>query len=421
MIKASFKPLLTSLILLISLHSISYADFYVIPVAKKGFVDTSSGDATANDILMDKKVWVDGAEVTGNIEIMTGDNASTVQLYPIDGPIKLLVPEGYYDGSGAVVTATESEITGLDADLSASNIKSGVTIFGVYGSITPASGNAADGDVLSGQTYSNSSGSSTGTMPDNEEDNESSAQGYTGGIIKFTAPTGFYDGDDTITATEAQIRALDADITSTNIASGINIFGQAGDSNVVDTSSGDAGVGDIAKNKKAWVNGSEVTGIKYGGYTCTGTLNGTRWCNNLNGTVTDLSNGLVWLKFTGCIGAKKWIDSTTWNDAQTESTRLYDGATGFTYSDCILSDGSVEGNWRLPTKTELIALTTGIEPVSSGTTRAFDWIAPECYWSSTTYKYDVSGIWCVSLVDASVKYEFKSGTPLYVWPVRGGQ
>lgn len=54
--------------------------------------------------------------------------------------------------------------------------------------------------------------------------------------------------------------AGDPDLVAANIKSGVNIFGINGDSNVVDTSGGDAVASDIVKGKKAYAKGSLVTG-----------------------------------------------------------------------------------------------------------------------------------------------------------------
>ena len=54
--------------------------------------------------------------------------------------------------------------------------------------------------------------------------------------------------------------AGDADLVTGNIKSGANIFGVAGKTQVVDTTSGDAGAGQILAGKKAWVDGVEITG-----------------------------------------------------------------------------------------------------------------------------------------------------------------
>lgn len=52
----------------------------------------------------------------------------------------------------------------------------------------------------------------------------------------------------------------DTDLVTNNIKSGVNIFGVAGNSNVVDTSAGDATAAQILSGKKAYVDGSLVTG-----------------------------------------------------------------------------------------------------------------------------------------------------------------
>ncbi len=55
----------------------------------------------------------------------------------------------------------------------------------------------------------------------------------------------------------------DAYLVSGNIKSGVNIFGVAGSSNVVDTSTGDAAAGDIANDKIAFSAGSQITGSMF--------------------------------------------------------------------------------------------------------------------------------------------------------------
>jgi hypothetical protein len=187
---------------------------------------------------------------------------------------------------------------------------------------------------------------------------------------------------------------------------------------------------EVANGKKYWslrTDGSGgsswglETGQLYGGCTCSGTLNGTRWCDNGDGTVTDLLgyNGkgqcLVWLQNANCIGTKKWANDSTWDDAQTASGILQDG-------DCGLSDGSVNGDWRLPTKSELVAITdaSGTEYVRSGTPRAFTGVQSGYYWSSTTHPIFTTRAWFVYLLNGLVYYDLKTLTS-YVWPVRGGQ
>ena len=88
--------------------------------------------------------------------------------------------------------------------------------------------------------------------------------------------------------------------------------------------------------------------------TCKGTLYAGRWCDNGDGTVTDLTTCLVWLQKADWGGSRKWEDCTTHDDANTQAGILEDGT-----ADANLSDGSVAGDWRLPTKTELNGLVNG--------------------------------------------------------------
>jgi hypothetical protein len=58
-----------------------------------------------------------------------------------------------------------------------------------------------------------------------------------------------------------------------------------------------------------------------------------------NGTVTDATTGLIWLKKADC------LPETNWKAANQSAAELKAG-------DCGLTDGSLPGDWRLPTKTE---------------------------------------------------------------------
>jgi hypothetical protein len=142
-----------------------------------------------------------------------------------------------------------------------------------------------------------------------------------------------------------------------------------------------------------------------------------RWCDNKDGTVTDMTTGLVWLQQADWGGEKPWEDCTTHNDAHTRAGTLYDGLPS---GDADLTDDSVEGDWRLPTLEELKALTTTDtdEFVSSGGMRAFSGVRSAYYWSSTA-RSDITGVaWDVHLSNGSVFYDDKS-IHYNVWPVRG--
>jgi hypothetical protein len=94
------------------------------------------------------------------------------------------------------------------------------------------------------------------------------------------------------------LSVVDTNLTSGNIRAGTTIFGVSGNSNVVDTSSGDALESKLAMGAKAWVKGQLVTGRLSGG-TYVSPSTGTwsplgRWCNRGDGTVVDTETGLIW-------------------------------------------------------------------------------------------------------------------------------
>jgi len=158
--------------------------------------------------------------------------------------------------------------------------------------------------------------------------------------------------------------------------------------------------------------------------TCKGTLVGTRWCDNGDGTVTDMTTCLVWLKKADWGGSKKCEDCTTHDDAHTRAGLLCAGGiimAGDTSAN--LHDGSVVGDWRLPTKTELYELTHGRYPVEFPSPRAFTGLGQftSFYWTSTT---------CGILLgndSARAIYVRNGGISAFlkneeclVWPVRSG-
>ena len=155
--------------------------------------------------------------------------------------------------------------------------------------------------------------------------------------------------------------------------------------------------------------------------TCKGTLYENRWCDNGDGTVTDLTTCLVWLQKADWGGLKPWREEGDWthnDDANTRAGILKDGT-----ADANLSDGSVAGDWRLPTKTELVGLVNG-EPnlrCLSGPCDlyGFTGLQSSYYWSSSTYAGGTDYAWYVYLSDGDVNVGNKSGST-YVWPVRSG-
>jgi hypothetical protein len=140
---------------------------------------------------------------------------------------------------------------------------------------------------------------------------------------------------------------------------------------------------------------------------CAGILVGTRWCDNENGTVTDLMSGLVWLKNANCFEPKNWGAAIEASD-------------GLNSGECGLADGSLAGDWHLPTINELYTLVQGDEGILSSTPGPFTGVQPYSYWSSTTYQGDnTSRAWMVNMIAGGVHAYYKYAAS-FMWPVRGG-
>jgi len=143
--------------------------------------------------------------------------------------------------------------------------------------------------------------------------------------------------------------------------------------------------------------------------TCSGTLVGTRWCDNGDGTISDLTTGLVWLKHADCWGTMTW-DTAIMKPIE----ELGDGDCG------LYLDGSVRGDWRLPTQDELYQLANGIEPVRVTTPRAFVDIQGPEYWSSNTIPFDTNWARYINLDTGQNDFLLKSNT-YNLLPVRREQ
>jgi hypothetical protein len=149
------------------------------------------------------------------------------------------------------------------------------------------------------------------------------------------------------------------------------------------------------------VNNANILGVSFG----SAITSLARWYDQGDGTIYDATTDLFWLQNAFCnTAAFNWGNAQTW-------------AAGLKHGDCGLSDNSAAGDWRVPTKDELIVLTTGMERVSTGTPRLFSNVQ-SFYWSSSTYNTYVS--WAVSLSDGHVFSELKNYTYV-VLPVRAGK
>ena len=109
---------------------------------------------------------------------------------------------------------------------------------------------AVAGDALSGKYFYKSDGTKVqGSIA------SKSSSDLTASVLTVTAPAGYYSSAATKTCS-------DASLVSGNIKSGATIFGVSGATNVVDTtiSSDAAAASSIISGKKAYVNGSLITG-----------------------------------------------------------------------------------------------------------------------------------------------------------------
>ena len=104
--------------------------------------NTQDATATAAEILTGKTAYNKGNKITG---VMKNNGAVSGKISTKAG--KYTVPQGYHDGSGTVqIDATEQ------AKLIATNIRQGVTILGVTGSMSGSEGVKAQEKIVTPST-----------------------------------------------------------------------------------------------------------------------------------------------------------------------------------------------------------------------------------------------------------------------------
>jgi hypothetical protein len=144
----------------------------------------------------------------------------------------------------------------------------------------------------------------------------------------------------------------------------------------------------------------------------------SRFKDNGNGTLTDISTGLIWLKNANCSVFSKKDTSTKnsrpWQEAKVAAYNLSDGFCG-------LSDNSKSGDWRLPEREELLEIANHPDGETQETWaagEAFTDIQSFYYWSATLGDLYPDFAFYVSLAYGMDNYAFQLNS-FHVLPVRG--
>ncbi|GAJ10061.1 unnamed protein product, partial [marine sediment metagenome] len=179
-----------------------------------GFV----GSANVHDISDATAVAAEVIDGETFYAVSGGIRTGTMPTVALD-PAANDYPTGYHAGAAS--------LTAIDAHLAAGNIKDGVEIFGVTGTLVEgvdvSDANALVEEVKTGRTfYSVAAPRKTGTMPIVALD--PAANDY---------PAGYHAG-------AASLTAIDAQLVTGSIKFGVTIFGVAGHTNVRDSSDANA-------------------------------------------------------------------------------------------------------------------------------------------------------------------------------------
>lgn len=259
-----------------------------------GGVNVKDADAKVNEVLENKTFYAE----TKNKKTGTMPNRGKVEhALPVNGTFT--IQEGYHNGEGEVTQSLDTKaaetftpgtadikidkdqyLTGDqtikgDTDLTAGNIKDGVTIFDVAGTFTN------DGDIVAGEVLNTKVGYAkgnkiTGTMPNRGKVEQTLAVNAT-----YTIPEGYHNGEGTVSQnvttkaaetftpttsnqtiaanqwlTGVQTIQGSANLVAGNIKDGVGIFGVNG----TFTNDGDIVAANVLSGKIGYAKGNKITG-----------------------------------------------------------------------------------------------------------------------------------------------------------------
>jgi hypothetical protein len=139
-----------------------------------------------------------------------------------------------------------------------------------------------------------------------------------------------------------------------------------------------------------------------------------------DGTIRDNDSGLIWLKDASCDNLPHTDHGiANWEYAIVAAVELTSGTCG-------LTDGSEEGDWRLPTKAEWAAFMSAVywNPALVNTRGDAQWSEGDAftgdpsqgYWSIT--EYESSSAWYADMTNGQMNIQSQLLSLMNVWPVR---
>lgn len=164
------------------------------------------------DVLSIKKDPDSGEDTVSSILKLSTDNYEEVSVYKDEANKVNILVIGKDKWEGLVVYGTTLNMTVEASD----DFEGGYICAGTIG-------DAKEGDVLAGKTFTNDSGLQTGTMPIRSGSVTALGISRSGTTLKFQPPRGYYDGGSGNT-----VDYTDSDFIASNIKQGVEIFGLTG-------------------------------------------------------------------------------------------------------------------------------------------------------------------------------------------------